>query len=78
MAHTISTRHIQRLITNALDLSRRVDGKEAGSTIGLLPEQRDEPNAQVEQALCKAIADLRHAADELDAERLNCYGWKQV
>jgi hypothetical protein len=31
-----------------------------------------------EEALEKAIADLRHAADELDAERLSCLGWRQV
>lgn len=31
-----------------------------------------------EHVLCKAISDLRHAAAELDAERLSCFGWAQV
>lgn len=79
MTHVVSTRHIQRLIGNAMDLARRVDGKESGTVIGLLDEQRPgNPEANVEHALCKAISDLRHAADELDAERLSCYGWRQV
>lgn len=77
--HTVSTRHIQRLIGNAADLARRVDGKPAGTVIGVREHQRPGgPDANVEYALCKAIADLRHAAEELDAERLSCFGWAQV
>lgn len=78
MTHTVQTTHIQRLIGNAMDLARRVDGKEAGTMIGLQDHQRPgSPEALVEHAVCKAISDLRHAADELDAERLSCFGWAQ-
>lgn len=79
MAHVIRTQHIQKLIGNAADLARRVDGKQAGTVIGVEDWQRPgNPEAVVDHALCKAISDLRHAADELDAERLSCFGWAQV
>lgn len=92
--HVIRTTHIQRLIKNALALAELVDGKTATQTYTAqggyfeapravvaieLPEGvRAEPTALPEHVLCKAISDLRHAADELDAERLSCYGWAQV
>lgn len=76
--HVVLTAHIQRLIENAGKLAERAHGVAAGTMIPLEDGQRDQPEALVEHALCKAISDLRHAADELDAERLSCYGWRQV
>lgn len=75
--HTVRTTHIQHLIKNALSLAQRVDGVRAGAMIPLEEHQRTNPEALVEHALFKAISDLRHAADELDAERLSCFGWSQ-
>ncbi|MCU1592436.1 MAG: hypothetical protein JWP11_3692 [Frankiales bacterium] len=76
--HHVQTRHIRALIRNGLSLAERVDGCPAGTMVPLEDHQRPgQPEALVEHALCKAIADLRHAADELDAERLSCFGWAQ-
>lgn len=92
--HTITTRHIQSLIKNALLLAEAVDGEKATGVYDLGgPFPMERPISEVgivvpkdvhaagvvlpEWALCKAISDLRHAADELDAERLSCYGWEQ-
>lgn len=76
--HIVHTTHIQALILNGLSLAQRVDDVEAGTVVPLEDHQRPgHPEAPVEHALCKAIADLRHAADELDAERLSCFGWAQ-
>lgn len=78
MEHTVRTTHIQHLIKNALSLAERVDGVQAGALVPLEDHQRPgNPEAKVDHALCKAISDLRHAADELDAERLSCFGWAQ-
>ncbi len=78
MAHVVRTTHVQHLIRNGLSLAQRVDGAAAGSVVPLEDAQRPgRPEANVEHALCKAISDLRHAADELDAERLSCFGWAQ-
>jgi hypothetical protein len=85
--HTVQTTHIQRLIKNALEIAEKVDGHEAAELVrDIGPAQyRADQNPEsellvprVEYALCKAVSDLRHAADELDAERLSCYGWQQV
>lgn len=79
MEHQVRTTHIQSLIEGSLALAQAVDGRQAGSVIATLSPDvydGDEP-PRVEHALCKAVSDLRHAADELDAERLSCYGWRQ-
>lgn len=76
--HVVRTRHIQALIRNGLSLAERVDGIPAGTLVSLEDHHRPgRPEALVDHALCKAISDLRHAADELDAERLSCFGWAQ-
>ena len=80
--HTVRTTHIQRLIENGLYLAQRCD-----NVSGLIafnvpvpgnPSAQFARNAPVEHALQKAAADLRHAAEELEAERLSCLGWAQV
>lgn len=78
MTHIVRTTHIQQMLRNALALAERVDGVEAGAMVPLEDRQRPgNPEARVEHALCKAISDARHAAAELDAERLSCFGWAQ-
>lgn len=74
--HVVSTKHIQKLIHNALSITTTVDGAREDMTVTLGASHRD-GQAHVTHALCKAISDLRHAADELDAERLSCHGWAQ-
>jgi hypothetical protein len=64
------------MIRNALFLAEQVDGLECSTSIPTKAHIRE--TASVGSALEKAISDLRHAADELDAERLSCHGWKQV
>lgn len=77
--HVVRTTHIQFLIRNGLSLAERVDGVTPGTMVPLEDRQRPgRPEALVDHALCKAISDLRHAADELDAERLSCFGWAQA
>lgn len=68
--YVIRTTHIQRLIANGLELAEAVNGAKAG---GLMVQ-----GGTVEDALDKAAADLRHAAEELTAERFSCKGWEQV
>ncbi len=78
MVHTVRTTHIQRLIKNALALADRADGAVAGTMIPLEDSHRPgQPEALVDHALAKAASDLRHAAEELEAERHSCYGWAQ-
>lgn len=79
--HQVRTTHIQHLIENGLRHARVVNGKAAGehvvlvgNTNGSVPEQV----ITVEGALEKAAADLRHAAEELTAERLSLLGYPQV
>jgi hypothetical protein len=69
MTHVVRTTHIQHLIENGLRLAKDVNGAPAGS----LTE-----GGTIEDALEKAAADLRHAAEELTAERLSCKGWEQA
>lgn len=93
MRHTIRTAHIQRLIANAAKLAEAVNGEQASydvdpqgitevpHSVARIPLPEDvqaRGHALPEHMLCKAISDLRHAADELDAERLSCFGWRQV
>lgn len=81
LPHVVQTRHIQRLIENGLSLAIQVNNRDAGSHIGLSQlHHRGDPGAlgpSVDQVLGKAAADLRHAAEELEAERLSCFGWVQ-
>lgn len=76
MSHIVRTSHIQGLINNALSLAEKVDGQRPSQVI------KTDANVMGEgttvELLEKAVADLRHAAAELEAERLNCYGWRQV
>ena len=79
MTHTVRTTHIQRLIENGLALAKAVDGKNPHQHLDvgehrMGPHPRRYPWGVLE----KAAADLRHAAEELDAERLSCDDWKQV
>ncbi len=78
MTHVVRTTHVQRLIRNGLALAEQVNGQPAGATLvpPLTAYSADRPPS-VDQALGKAAADLRHAAEELEAERLSCYGWAQ-
>lgn len=78
--HTVQTRHIQRLIINALDLAQRVDGLHQSQDVAVQPAQRFDEQGEVNvfMALRKAAADLRHAAEELEAEAQSCLGWRQV
>lgn len=80
MSHKVRTTHIQRLIDNARTLAALCHGSSGNSRVGL-PEHAVEDglvSQTVEWTLEKAIADLRHAADELDAERMACRGFRQV
>lgn len=78
--HTVSTVHISQLIKNGLRIAQACDGHTAGNTVPLGPPARsvEVPDAPVDHALAKAAADLRHAAEELEAERLSCLEWPQV
>lgn len=76
--HTVRTRHVQSLIANALLIAKAVDGELAtvrlsGDDVGNTHE-----SVCIPDALEKAVTDLRHAAAELEAERLSCFGWGQV
>lgn len=79
--HIVSTAHIRKLINNGLSLAAVAHGHTAGSRVETIPEIFESPGGEtdplVDQVLGKAAADLRHAAEELEAERLSCYGWKQ-
>ena len=69
--HIVATRHIQRLIRNGLALAQVADG--SGQMV------LDDGVARCTiDVLEKAAADLRHAAEELTAERLSLLGWPQV
>jgi hypothetical protein len=80
MSHTVRTPHIQRLIDNGLSLAIAVDG--AAGTHVKVPASAMQPDLTCEvyviDVLEKAAADLRHAAEELEAERLSCLGWRQA
>lgn len=70
-SHVVRTIHIQLLIKNGLRLAELVNG------CPLYADVDDKPT-RVEDVLEKAAADLRHAAEELEAERLSVKGWRQV
>jgi hypothetical protein len=76
--HTVQTTHIQRLIENGLTLAKQCDGVEAGQQARIPINSWNWGVSKPEHALEKAAADLRHAAEELEAERLSCLGWEQV
>lgn len=79
-AHVVVTDHVQRLLANALDLAKRVDGKTEYDAVGLQPHQLAHPGAQPHllYVMTKAVADARHAADELEAEVHSILGLAQV
>lgn len=76
--HTVQTTHIQRLIRHGLDLAIMCDGETEHVTLAVEPGSTVFKPRPVEHALQKAAADLRHAAEELEAERLSVLGWPQV
>lgn len=76
--HVIATTHIQKLIKNALKLAETVDGERGGTMMVMFPEVFAGSDVPARECLVKAVADLRHAADELEAEYLSTKGWKQV
>lgn len=85
--HTVRTTHIQRLIENGLRLARDLDNAKSGPAehapgqswrVNVYDEHGGVRTVLPEHALQKAAADLRHAAEELEAERLSCLGWPQV
>ena len=92
--YTVRTDHILLLLANAKALIESVNGEQGSAITGQPEGNIEAPLhdsaitlpvhihgngfALPEHILCKPISDLRHAADELDAERLSCYGWRQV
>lgn len=79
--HQVRTSHIQHLIRNGMILATAVDGAWQGEQVHVGASHRaDGWDAELppEHVLGKAAADLRHAAEELEAERLSCLGWEQV
>lgn len=84
MSHTVVTTHIQRLIHRSLMLAKAADQTPAGKLVeihawleGTRIDHERKP-IPVEHVLQKAAADLRHAAEELEAERLSVLGWAQA
>lgn len=77
--HMVATSHIQDLINNGALLARAAHGKRSDTFWGA-PAGTTLAPAQVNAsaALDKAAHDLRHAADELQAEADSCRGWRQV
>lgn len=75
--HVVRTTHVQHLIRNGLALAKLADDQWPGSEVRPADGASQHRVVTVEDALEKAAADLRHAAAELDAERLSCRGWKQ-
>lgn len=76
--HTVSTTRAQDFIKSGYRLAQVCDG--AGHVVPFAdvhPEYPAEGNSFTIDALEKAVADLRHAAEELDAERLSLKGWPQ-
>lgn len=80
--HAVQTTHIQHLIRGALDLAEQVHGhRGTDGPIRVDPGRRvlgTSLDVPVDHALAKAAADLRHAAEELEAERLSVLGWTQT
>lgn len=76
--HNVRTTHIQGLIHNSLGLAKAVDGQADDALLAGVDVGCDREIVTVPEAIEVAVADLRHAADELDRERLSCYGWPQV
>ncbi len=80
MPYRVRTTHIQMLIRNGLGLAQMVDGFDADLRLHVpLAARVDQQETSEFPAaiLEKAAADLRHAAEELEAERLSCLGWRQ-
>lgn len=65
----VVTTHIQELIRSGYDKARVCNGKR---------DWVDELDRSTIDVLEKAAADLRHAAEELTAERLALLGWPQT
>lgn len=80
--HPVRTKHIQSLVSNALYLAQQADGQRGSDGPIRVDGSRRILGTSVEvpldRVLEKAAADLRHAAEELEAERLSVLGWAQV
>ena len=79
--HIVRTTHIQHLIENGLRIAKAVDGAEQRVRLGKTPghwSDLSQEDVHTIDALEKAAADLRHAAEELTAERLSLLGWPQT
>lgn len=79
-AHVVQTHHISRLIDQARQLALEANNTQAGEAIATPPSSRRPSSAQrvpVDHALGRAANLLRHAAEELEDERLACLGWAQ-
>lgn len=77
MSHRVQTTHIQGLIRNGLDIAQKCDGMTDNDYIDVARDDL-EHKPRTGLALEKAAADLRHAAEELTAERLSLLNMKQV
>lgn len=67
----VVTTHIQMMIRNALEIAQNCNGAGQYVRVG-------DKSVPTIDALEKASADLRHAAEELTAERLSLLGWPQT
>lgn len=76
--HKVVTTHIQHLIRNGL--THAMAANHQGEVIDLSPTHSlvDFHGLRTVDVLEKASADLRHAAEELAAERLSLLGFPQV
>jgi hypothetical protein len=73
VSHVVRTSHIQRLIREALALSEEVDMREGFDAVDFTDH-----TFTGDQVLARASNLLRHAAEELEDERMACFGWDQV
>lgn len=74
--HIVRTTHVQHLIENGLRLAKACDGSDHWTSVVVKDDKEEE--IATAYVLEKAAADLRHAAEELTAERLSLMGWPQV
>lgn len=73
----IRTNHIQSLISEGLALAELVDGNEYPNrpVVDMADGRREVPPDHV---LSRAANLLRHAAEELEDERMRVLGWPQI
>lgn len=75
--HRVETRHIRRLVNQAATLAVVVDGLPAGELVQAPDATRlhGDGRVPIDHALARAANLLRHAAEELEDERMACLGW---